>query len=211
MHGLSVIMRSLWLMVVLFFVSTSLALAKDEDEDKAPIPLKEVTVMGVKLTEATLDSVRQQLWNIGGFSQAKSTFRQGNIDKFFAWSRMRDSYYLTFRYNNLGQVVSAKRLYRYYSVLNANQHKPISTKTVALSLIKKLGQPTSTQHKSGGGFPSYPSYRWDSDEISIIIDREGSEMLGKVFIEYTLNQVDPYAIVHNGVAANNNPQQDQGT
>jgi len=135
------------------------------------------------------------LWDIGGFLQAKSTVQQRNIDKFFPWSTIRDSYHVTFQYNHAGDVVSVKRVYRPYSLLNNNKRSPINTKDVALKLIPDLGQPTQTVRKGWGGGLSYPSYTWQDETMQISIDREGSEKLGNVYIEYVIKTKDRYAVV----------------
>lgn len=158
------------------------------------IDLKTVSVVGIKPASADLPQVREHLWSIGGFKQAGSTIRQGNIDKFFTWSRIRDSYYLEFRYNHAGDVTSVKRLYRPYSTEHSNRRTPISTKEVALKLIDQAGQPNRMQRKGWGGTLSYSSYEWEDDNMKIVVDREGSEKLGNVYIEYTVKTASPYAV-----------------
>ncbi|HHT00374.1 MAG TPA: hypothetical protein ENK73_05895 [Thiomicrospira sp.] len=153
-----------------------------------------VTVLGIEPASYNIASVREHLWNIGGFFQARSTIRQRNVDKFFAWSRIRDSYYLEFRYNHIGNVTSVKRLYRPYSTEQSNRRSAISTKEVALKLISELGQPHSTQRKGWGGTLAYSSFVWEDDNMRIVVDREGGEKLGNVFVEYTVKKESPYAI-----------------
>jgi len=157
--------------------------------------LKDTEFLGLKLTDANLDSVRKQLWDIGGFLQAKTTIRQRNIDKFYPWSALRDSYYITFRYNNAGNVTSVKRLYRPYGEKDSEKNRAIATKEVALTFINDLGQPSSIKRKNSGGGMSYLSYTWQDNDMQITIDREGSNILGNVFIKYTLKKVKPYEVV----------------
>lgn len=156
--------------------------------------VKDTPFLGLKLVGQDLNGVRNQLWDIGGFLQDRSTVRQRNVDKFFAWSNIRDSYYVEFRYNNAGKVVSAKRLYRPNSILNANKRTPIETRDVALGIIAQAGQPTQVIRKGWGGSPSYRSYIWKDDDLTIIVDREGSEIYGNVFVEYIVNQQDPFFV-----------------
>ena len=156
--------------------------------------VKDVSFLGMKLLEQDLNGVRNQLWNIGGFLQDPSTTKQRNIDKFFTWSNIRDSYYVEFRYDNAGKVASAMRLYRPESILNANKRTPIETRDIALEIIAQIGQPTQVIRKGWGGSPSYRSYIWKDDELTVIVDREGSEIYGNVFVKYIVNKVDPYFV-----------------
>ena len=159
-----------------------------------PVDLKTVSVVGIQLADVDTTQVREHLWSIGGFKQASATYHQGNVDKFFTWSRIRDSYYLEFRYNHTGNVTSVKRLYRPYSTEHNNRRTAISTREVALKLIDQAGQPSRTVKKGWGGTLSYASYEWEDDNIKIVVDREGSEKLGNVFVEYTVKNESPYAV-----------------
>jgi len=158
------------------------------------VELKNVTILGIEPSSYNIAKVREHLWNIGGFLQARPTVRQRNIDKFFTWSRIRDSYYLEFRYNHIGNVTSVKRLYRPYSTEQTNRRSSITTKDVALKLITDIGQPHTTERKGWGGSLAYSSFIWEDDNMKIVVDREGSEKLGNVFIEYTVKNESPYAI-----------------
>ncbi len=158
-----------------------------EDVPEQPVKaLNETEFLGLKLAEANINSVRSHLWDVGGFLQAKSTVKQRNIDKFYPWSSIRDSYYITFEYNHAGNVVSVTRLYRPYSTELNNKRSAITTKEVALKFISEYGQPTAIQTKGWGGSPSYPSYIWENETLRILIDREGSELYGNVFIRYEI-------------------------
>lgn len=159
-----------------------------------PVDLTTVAVLGIKPAEFNIPKIREHLWNIGGFMQARSTLKQRNIDKFFAWSRIRDSYYLEVRYNHIGNVTSLKRLYRPYSIEQSNKRTAISTKDVALELIGQAGQPSRMVRKGWGGSLTYSSFEWEDDNIKIVVDREGSEKLGNVFVEYIVKNQSPYAI-----------------
>lgn len=160
----------------------------------AATPVKDVTLLGLKLVDLNQDKVRNQLWNIGGFLQAKSTIKQRNLDKFFAWSNIRDSYYVEFRYNSTGKVHSVKRLYRSLSIEHSNLRTPLKTREVARKLIPKIGQPTQVIRKSWGGSPSYPSFIWEDDQVKVILDREGSEIYGNIFVKYIIKNVDPFFV-----------------
>ena len=183
-------------LIVSLFVASFLNPATAETNDeKLSKPLNKVEFLGLNLVQANLNTVRSHLWDIGGFLQAKSTVKQRNIDKFFPWSTIRDSYHITFQYNHAGDVVSVKRVYRPYSLVNNNKRSPINTKDVALKLIADLGQPTQTVRKGWGGGLSYPSYTWQDETMKISVDREGSEKLGNVFIEYVIKTKNRYAVV----------------
>lgn len=160
----------------------------------AIVPIKEVKILGISPIKATLDSVRKHLWDIGGFLQSRSSLPQSNIDKFFTWSQIRDSYYVTFRYDHAGRVTSIERLYRPESILESNKRTDIQTQDVAKKIMAKIGPPTQIIRKSWGGMPSYLSYIWKDDEMTVIIDRQGSDPLGNIFVKYIVNKVDPYYV-----------------
>lgn len=167
-----------------------------EEPTAAPKAIKKVTLLGLDLIEADVKEVRTHLSAIGGFLQAKSTIKQRNLDRFFTWSRIRDSYYLQFRYNHAGKVTSVTRLYRPYSIENSNRRTNIGTKDVARQLTEHLGQkPTSAKRKGWGGTLSYTAYTWQDEKITITVDRQGSEKLGNVFVKYTINNHDPYEVI----------------
>jgi hypothetical protein len=177
---------------ILLLISSFNIHAEDNAETNNQVNLIDAKFLGLKLSGANINSVRAHLWDIGGFSQARTTVRQRNVDKFFTWSSIRDSYHVTFNYNHNGEVVSLIRLYRPYSTLQTNKHTPISTEDVALELINELGQPTLIERKGWGGTPSYPSYIWQDEAIRITVDREGSEMFGNVFVKYELKNNPRY-------------------
>lgn len=189
--------RRCYSFVVTLTVSLGLVLgsATVNAEENDIKPLKDTEFLGLKLIDADLNSVRSHLWDVGGFMQAKTTVKQRNIDKFFPWSTIRDSYYVTFRYNHAGKVVSVKRLYRPYSIINSNKRTAIDTKDIALQLIETLGQPTSTKRKGWGGTLSYPSYVWQDETMKITVDREGSEALGNVFVEYIIKTNKRFEVI----------------
>lgn len=182
------------LCLVILFAPNNLFAAEGETEGDNK-PVSEIKLLGINLLEANLTSIRQHLNNLGGFLQAKSTIKQTNTDKFFPWSNNRDSYYFQFRYNHAGKVTSVKRLYRPYSILQSNRRSAIQTKDIALELTKRLGQPTSIIRKGWGGTQNYTSYTWQDDKMTIKVDREGSELLGNVFVEYTVTVHDPYEVI----------------
>lgn len=165
--------------------------------------LKEVKFLGLPLITSKVEDVRQHLWKVGGFLQARSTVKQMNFDKFFTWSTIRDSYYVSFEYNHAGQIVKARRLYRPTSLENNNRHTPIETIDIARRLITDLGNPSSVERKGWGGSLSYRSYRWEDETMSVVVDREGSESLGNVFIEYRIKIHDRFAVEQNDQKGNN--------
>lgn len=158
-----------------------------------PVPIDEVKLVGIPIVSSTLNSVRSHLWDIGGFLQARSTVRQRNVDKFFTWSNLNDSYYLKFQYNNAGEVVSAYRLFRHESIAFQNRRTPIKTREVALKLIAEIGQPTQVIRKSALGGNSYNAYVWKGNQMTVVLDRQGSEIYGNIFIEYLVNK-DPFFV-----------------
>ena len=158
-------------------------------------PINQIEFLGLELITADLNKVRSHLWDIGGFLQAKTTVKQRNLDKFFAWSNIRDSYYVQFRYNNSGKVTSVKRLYRPYSQKSPRPNNEVQTYDIALQLIQKVGQPTSMVKKGWGGGKKYPAYTWQDDKVTIKVDREGSTKLGNVFIEYIIDINDPFEVI----------------
>ena len=194
-HRFHFVLISLSSLVFIVFMLTLSANAFAETaENTTNKPLKEIEFLGLKLVDANLNKVRTHLWDIGGFLQAKSTIKQRNIDKFYPWSTIRDSYHVTFQYNNAGNVVTVKRVYRPYSVLNQNKRTPIETKDIAMVLAQEIGQPKFIKRKGWGGGLSYSSYLWEDDNIEVKIDREGSEKLGNVFIEYTIKNNKRYEV-----------------
>jgi len=185
-------LKSVASLIVLLSFANPAQLMAAKTETKA---ISEVTVLGIKLLTADLNEVRAQLWNIGGFLQAKSSVKQSNYDKFFPWSNTRDSYYVTFNYNHAGNITTVKRLYRPSSIEFSNRKTPIQTRDVALKLIQEIGQPTLTQRKGWGGTLRYHAYTWEDENMTITIDREGSDKLGNVFIRYTLKNHPPYEVI----------------
>lgn len=184
-------------LVFCMLTATSISSA-NAAEPEAARDLSKVKLLGLQLSSADLNVVRKHLWDIGGFQQARSTVRQRNIDKFFTWSRIRDSYYVEFRYNNAGNITSVRRLFRPYSIENSNRRSAISTRDVALELIPEIGQPMQVEKKGWGGTMTYSSYRWEDDNIKVVVDREGGESLGNVFVEYTVKTQSPYEVAQIG-------------
>ncbi|MBD3777267.1 MAG: hypothetical protein IE920_09060 [Thiotrichales bacterium] len=165
--------------------------ADNQETSSKTVDLGQVSVLGIKLMETEVKQVRDHLWAIGGFTQARSTLQQVNVDRFFSRSRWRDSYYVEFRYNSVGKVMSVKRLYRPYSIDNVNRRSPLSTREIALQLSKELGQPASIETRGWGGTLRYRSYRWEDDKMEVILDREGGEKLGNIFVEYRVKPQTP--------------------
>ncbi len=194
---LSILPSILMRLVTRLTLSSFILIAPNFAVQAAEMPIKpvsEVDFLGLDLIKADLNTVRSHLWDIGGFLQAKTTVKQRNIDKFFPWSNLRDSYYVQFRYNHAGKITSVKRLYRPYSQESAHPNNEIKTKDIALQLIKEVGQPTSVTRKGWGGSLKYSAYTWQDDKVTIKVDREGSTKLGNVFIEYIIDINDPFEV-----------------
>lgn len=157
----------------------------------AQTPPEQAELLGIKLTEADMKSVRAHLRNLGGFKQDRATADHRNMDKFFAYSNLRDSYYVQFRYDANGKVVSAKRLLRRSGTHFNNDYRDVETQQVARQLIQTYGQPNQIIRKSLNGLPSYASFVWQDDEVRITVDRVGSDRYAPIFIEYEV-ATDPY-------------------
>jgi hypothetical protein len=153
---------------------------------------KEAKFLGMQVATMDLQTVRQQLWQIGGFKISRSTRYQHNIDKYFPKTRLKDSYKLTFHYNDLGKVTRFTRVYRPYSNVTDNDNTLLTTRQLANELASIFGG-AKIERKGYGGFRSYLSYSWEDDVVKIRIDRIGGHPLGDVFVEYKLKQNDPYA------------------
>ncbi|WP_052501537.1 hypothetical protein [Thiomicrospira microaerophila] len=154
--------------------------------------LDQVKLVGIDLFNANQTQVRQHIRHIGGFQQERATFNHPNVDKFFPVSNLRDSYYLEFRYDANGQIVSAKRLYRRSGVRLINEYRDITTQDLARLLSAELGQPPKVLRKQREGGLSYPSYIWETEDITIKIDHRGSSPYQPIFVEYKLAR-DPFA------------------
>lgn len=166
-------------------------------------PLAQTKFLGLPLLTSSTEDVREHFWKVGGFLQAKSTVKQLNYDKFFTWSTIRDSYYVSFEYNYAGKIIKAKRLYRPTSLENNNRRTPIKTIDIARELIADLGNPSSVERKGWGGSLAYRSYRWEDETMRVIVDREGSESLGNIFVEYQIKSHDRFAVEQNDTTGNN--------
>lgn len=173
---------------LMLFAASLLSLPLQAQEPIAP---QQAKLVGINLMQADKQTVRQHLRAIGGFQQERATFDHPNLDKFFPVSNLRDSYYIEFRYDANGQVVSAKRLYRRSALRVNNDYRDLSTEDIARQLIPIYGQPDQVQRKVSDGFASYPSFVWRDNEMTIRIDRKGSDRYSPVFIEYQLAR-DPF-------------------
>lgn len=184
-------MKSILILILLTLSIYSLPSQAVKFKNAGSLPIDDVKILGVKIVGQEVKVVRQLLWDIGGFKQAASTLRQGNIDKFFTYSQSKDSYYIEFRYNPQGKVTKVKRMFRYISTQYNNRLTPINTRDVAREIAAQIGEPTKTVRKSWGAGPSYNSYIWESDNIIVVVDREGSDYYGNIFVEYK-NKINPY-------------------
>lgn len=178
--------RVLWPLIIWGLISPAHA------EDTQPID--QVTIMGINPLKHSLNSVRRHLWNIGGFKQAAFSVRKRNVDKFFSVTRATESYYLEFFYDNAGRITSVYQLYRPFSGRFSESKTPLTTRAIARTLEQQIGAPTRTETKGSAGSPNYSAYIWQNDKITVKIDREGNDAFGNIFVQYTVNQRDPYMV-----------------
>lgn len=178
--------RLFWLLIVWGFISPVHA------ED--PQPIDQVTVMGINPLKHSLNSVRRHLWNIGGFKQAAFSVRKRNVDKFFSVTRATESYYLEFFYDNAGRITSIYQLYRPFTGRFSESKTALTTQALAKSLEQQIGPPTLTETKGSAGSPNYSAYIWQDDKITVKIDRQGNDAFGNIFVQYTVNQRNPYLV-----------------
>ncbi len=148
-------------------------------------------LLGIKLIEADMDAVRVHIKDIGGFKQDRATLKHSNMDKFFAYSHLRDSYYVEFQYDPNGKVVAAKRLFRRSAKHFNNEYRDLQTEDVARQLIQVYGQPQQVIRKSRDGLHRYASYIWRDQDMTITLDRVGSDTMAPIFLRYEL-QTDRY-------------------
>lgn len=148
-------------------------------------------LLGIKLIEADMDAVRVHIKDIGGFKQDRATLKHNNMDKFFAYSHLRDSYYVEFQYDPNGKVVAAKRLFRRSAKHFNNEYRDLQTEDVARQLIQVYGQPQQVIRKSRDGLHRYASYIWRDQDMTITLDRVGSDTMAPIFLRYEL-QTDRY-------------------
>lgn len=158
-----------------------------------PIAPREAKFLGMEVADMTLQKVRQQLWQIGGLKVSRSTRYLHNIDKYFPQSRLRDSYSLTFHYNDLGAVTHFRRVYRPYGNEVDTKGKPLGTRHIAAQLAPIFGS-AKIVRKGHGGFGTYLIYIWEDDVVKIAVDRLQGHALNDVYVEYQLKQNDPYAV-----------------
>ncbi|MBN2606572.1 MAG: hypothetical protein JXR47_04465 [Thiotrichales bacterium] len=151
------------------------------------------TLFGVALNGAVRDLINTQIKDIGGFTEARSTQREHNFDKYFPTFRKRELYYVEFHYTPDGQFYSAKEVFRPVSTRFENKLSPIQTREVARQLVEKIGQPTRVERKSADGAPGYNAYIWDGKNLTITVDRVGSEIYGEVFVLYQM-KINPYLV-----------------
>lgn len=151
----------------------------------------QASLLGIKLIEADMDAVRKHLKDIGGFQQDRATVKHRNMDKFFAYSNLRDSYYVEFQYDPNGKVVSAKRLFRKSGKHFNNEYRDLQTEDIARQLIQTYGQPHQVTRKSRDGSHRYAAYTWRDDNMTITLDRVGSDSMAPIFLRYDV-QTDRY-------------------
>lgn len=150
-------------------------------------------LLGIKLIEADMDAVRVHIKDIGGFQQDRTTLKHRNMDKFFAYSHLRDSYYVEFQYDPNGKVVAAKRLFRRSAKHFNNEYRDLQTEDVARQLIQTYGQPQQVIRKNRDGLYRYASYIWRDQDMTITLDRVGSDSMAPIFLRYEL-QTDRYVV-----------------
>lgn len=176
----------LWL-----FISWGLIAPTQANEPK---PIDQVTIMGINPLKHSLNSVRRHLWSIGGFKQAAFSVRKRNVDKFFTVTRATESYYLEFFYDNAGKITSIYQLYRPVSYRFSESKSALTTRDIAKDIQQQIGEPTHIQTKGQSGSPNYAAYIWQDDKITVKIDREDNDAFGNIYVQYTVNQRNPYLV-----------------
>lgn len=157
------------------------------------IPPSQATLFEHPLQNATQKSINKHFAGIGGFQQSKTSFGKKNYDKYYSHSQLGDSYYLDFRFNSAGQLTKATQLFRPYndSLVQSVNHdsRAITTQDVARKFIQTYGQPTQMERKGWGGFSTYNAYTWEDDNLKILVDRQGGESLGNVYVQYQIKNI----------------------
>ena len=157
------------------------------------IPPSQAALFEHPLQNATQKSINKHFAAIGGFHQSKTSFGKKNYDKYYSHSQLGDSYYLDFRFNSAGQLTKATQLFRPYndSLVQSvtNDSRALTTKDVALKIMQTFGQPTQVERKGWGGFSTYNAYSWEDDNLKILVDRQGSESLGNVYVQYQIKNI----------------------
>lgn len=156
-----------------------------------PLAVQDVTLFGLKLRTANLNDIRKHLWRLGGFLQAHTTLRQINVDRFYSWSRSRDSYYVEFHYDPKGRFQWAVQVFRYHPhkiLEHAPSPAPLTTTTIMNRLRQQLGPPQTVRLKQASGMPAYPRYEWQDEVMEVIVDRMDGDPLQPVVVIYRLKR-----------------------
>ncbi len=172
------------LILPIFFISPSVS----SDVEK----INQASFLGLPVLKTDVNKVRDQLWDIGGFVQARSTKQKRSVDIFFMSYRLKDSYKIEFTYRSAGDLLSIRRLYLPQSIFHKNKRTYIQTREIANDLSEQLGKPTKIRRVSGNS-RAYSAYEWETDKLKITLDREGSEYLGNIFVSYQVKK-DPYFV-----------------
>lgn len=166
----------------------------------AAVPVKDVTLLGLKLRTANTNDVHEHFFRLGGFLQARTTVKQFTVDVFYPWSKQRQLYRVAFHYDPNGRFQWAEQRFRYSphkQVLTHNSMNPITTDEVARLLAAQLGNPQRKQWRQWGGMPGYYRYEWRDDTMQVVVDRVDGDPLSPVFVLYRLNQFN-YQYVEKG-------------
>ncbi|MBN2647731.1 MAG: hypothetical protein JXR44_08095 [Thiotrichales bacterium] len=151
--------------------------------------------LGMDLPSMTQRSVRQQLWQLGGFELAPQRSRAHTLDIFTSHSQLPDTYALRFYYNDLGQLVRLQRLYRpFYGQNQFAKDTPIKSDALARELSIQLGAP-KVFRQTNGGFRAYRVYLWENEQMQVRLDRVGKHVYGALLLEYQIKNRDPYQVV----------------
>ena len=155
------------------------------------VPVKDVTLLGLKLRTANTNDVHKHFFHLGGFLQARTTVKQFTVDIFYPWSKARELYRLEFHYDPNGRFQWAEQRFRYSphkQVLTHNRMTPITTEEIAQRLAEQLGDPQKKVWRQWGGMPGYYRYEWQDDIMTVVVDRVDGDPLSPVFVLYRLNQ-----------------------
>ena len=154
----------------------------------AAVPVKDVTLLGLKLRTVNTNQVRTHFWRMGGFMEPEASARQINVDIFFPWSRNRELYRLEFHYDPNGRFQWAEARYRWQphkAVLVHNRPTPLTTDEIARRLAEQLGEPKSVTLRQFAN-QRYRSYEWEDDTMQVRVDRLDGDPTQPVYVLYRL-------------------------
>jgi hypothetical protein len=150
-------------------------------------------LIGINLAQADRTQVLKHIQDLGGFLHDRNTAKHVNTDRFFTISNQRDSYWLEFHYNADGKIVSAARVYRRAGRSFHHEHQDLSTEDIAREFVNQYGEPSFVQRRVPPGLPSYRAFVWQTDSVTIRIDRKGGDTFAPILVTYKMKSVDPFA------------------